>query len=77
MQTNQIESVKQTSDYLQLVPILAAMRANNDKLPKNAFPQDVEGTIQQNNSHLLPAVTLYNAHGILNKSNPNSLLGYA
>lgn len=77
MQTNPIESVKQTADYLQLVPILEALRASNDKLPKNALPQDVEGTIQQNNSHLLPAVTLYNAHGILNMNTPNSLLGYA
>ena len=41
MQTNPIESVKQTADYLQLVPILEALRASNDKLPKNALPQEL------------------------------------
>ena len=41
------------------------------------LPTNTEGTIQENNSHLLPPVTLYNSHGILKKTNPNSLIGYA
>ena len=72
-----IEPVKQVSSYVELQPIIEAMRAANDKLPKNALPVNSEGTIQANNSSNIPDVTLYNAHGIVRKNNPNSLLGYA
>lgn len=67
------------SNYLELQPIMHAMKAGNDHLPKNSLPNDTEGTIQQNaDAHKLPTVTLYNSHGILvNNKNPNSLIAYA
>jgi hypothetical protein len=76
MQNQTIQPVKQTADYLQLTPILEAIRTNNDKRPSNTLPINTNGTVQQNNSKSIP-VTLYNAHGIVRKENPNSLLGYA
>jgi len=76
MQPNITAPVKQTSSYIQIAPVMEAMRTNNDRRPANSFPVDTQGTIQQN-AHAVPPVTLYNAHGILNKTNPNSLLGYA
>lgn len=72
----QIEPVKVAS-YIELAPIIEAMKTNNDKRPKNALPIDTEGTVQSNNEKVYPELTLYNAHGILNKTKPNSLLGIA
>lgn len=67
-----------TTNYLALKPIMAAMKSGNDHLPKNTLPIDTNGTIQQNaEEKKLPKVTLYNAHGILKKTDPNSLIGYA
>ena len=77
MQTEAIQPVKQTAEYLQLAPILEAMRTNNDKRPSNSLPVNIHGTVQQNNGKSLPPVTLYNAHGIVRKENPNSLIGIA
>ena len=70
------EPVKQTTDYLQVTPIMESMRSNNDKRPTNSLPTETQGTIQEN-AHSFPPVTLYNAHGILKKTDANSLLGYA
>jgi hypothetical protein len=77
MQTNNITApVNQVSDYVQIPPVMEAMRTNNDRRPNNSLPIDTQGTVQQN-AHSVPPVTLYNSHGILVKTNPNSLLGYA
>ena len=62
MQTNQIQPVTKTAEYLELLPILEAMRTNNDRRPKSSLPTETNGTIQQNNSNVVPPVTLYNAH---------------
>lgn len=70
------QPIQQTSSYIQIQPLMAAMKNSNDDLPKNSLPIDSLGTAQSN-THLLPPVTLYNSHGILNKTNPNSLLAYA
>ena len=77
MQTNQIQPVTKTAEYLELLPVMEAIRTNNDRRPKSSLPTETFGTIQQNNSDVVPPVTLYNAHGILKSTNPNSLLGYA
>ena len=77
MPNQPVQPVKQTAEYLQLAPILEAIRTNNDKRPSNSLPVNTNGTVQQNNGKSLPPVTLYNAHGIVRKENPNSLLGYA
>jgi hypothetical protein len=74
---NLIEPVKAVSSYIELAPIIAAMRAGNDKRPRNSLPVNTEGTVQSNNDKVYADVTLYNAHGILNKTKPNSLLGTA
>jgi hypothetical protein len=77
MQTNNtVQPVKQVSEYLQLAPVMEAIRTNNDRRPSNSLPIDTQGTIQQN-AQAVPPVTLYNAHGILSKTAPNTLLGYA
>jgi hypothetical protein len=74
--TTTTEPTRQTSSYLELTPVMESIRSNNDKRPKNSLPEDTEGTIQSNAKNI-PEVTLYNAHGVLSKTNPNSLLGYA
>lgn len=73
---NAINPVTKTSNYVELQPLMFSLKSSNDKLPKNSLPQNNLGTIQEN-THLLPPVTLYNAHGILEKTNPNSLIGYS
>jgi hypothetical protein len=73
---NATEPVQKVSNYLELQPLMASLKAGSDNLPKTSLPTETEGTIQSN-AHLLPKVTLYNAHGILIKTNPNSLIGYA
>ena len=70
-----IQSVEQVSNYIALQPLMKAMDKANDNTPKNALPSNTEGTIQEN-THSLPQVTIYNAHGIINKQPPNSLLAY-
>jgi hypothetical protein len=74
---NPIEPIKAVSSYIELAPIIEAMRSNNDRRPKNSLPINTEGTIQSNNNKVYKDVTLYNAHGILTKTKPNSLLGMA
>lgn len=61
---------------IYITPLFAAMKQHSDRLPKSSLPTELEGTVQEN-THLLPPVTLYNSHGILVKSNPNSLIAYA
>ena len=61
------------NNYISIQPLMAAMEGNNDQLPKNTHPVDTQGTIQQN-VHSLPPIITYNAHGILNTPNPNSLI---
>lgn len=73
---NPIEPTKSVSSYIELAPIVEAMRTNNDRRPKNALPIDTDGTIQSK-AHSVPEVTLYNAHGVLKSSKPNTLLEVA
>ena len=61
------------NNYTSIQPLMAAMKGNNDQLPKNTLPENTLGTIQEN-AHSLPTIITYNAHGILNTSNPNSLI---
>ena len=71
-----IEAVSQISNYIQLKPLIEAMQVANDQSPHNALPIDTQGTIQEN-AKSIPEVTLYNAHGILTKTKPNTLIGLA
>jgi hypothetical protein len=71
-----MQPVTSINQYETLQPLMAALKSQADQLPKNDLPVDVMGTIQEN-SHSLPNVTLYNAHGIIDSKNPNSLIAYA
>lgn len=72
------EYKSQVSEYTALKPLIAAMQSGNDRNPSNSLPSNTNGTIQENaDKESKPSVTVYNAHGILKSSNPNSLLGYA
>jgi hypothetical protein len=71
-----MQPVSSINQYENLQPLMAAMKSQTDHLPKNGSPIDDLGTIQEN-VHSLPSVTLYNAHGILSKDKPNSLIAYA
>ncbi len=66
----------QVSTYMGVQPILAATKTAADDLPKTSLPTEVPGTVQEN-THNIPLVVTYNAHGILNTKNPNSLIAYA
>lgn len=65
----------QVSNYVGIQPVIAATKASNDKLPKSASPTGTLGTIQEN-VHNIEPVVLYNAHGIIDAKNPNSLIAY-
>ena len=66
----------QVSNYMGIEPLIAATKTAADGLPKTSLPTEVPGTIQENTHNIAPVVT-YNAHGILNTKNPNSLIAYA
>lgn len=71
-------STTQVSDSIAIQPLIAAMQTSNNKLPKNSLPINTEGTIQENaEKAAVPEVTLYNAHGIVNRNKPNALIAYA
>ena len=71
-----INAITPTTPSILLTPLLSTMLLHNDQTPKTDNPAAALGTVQEN-THLLPPVTLYNAHGILNKTTPNSLIAYA
>ena len=71
-----MQSVTSINQYETLQPLMAALKSQSDHLPKNGLPVDTHGTVQEN-AHNLPNVTIYNAHGIIDSKNPNSLIAYA
>lgn len=71
-----LNAIEPTTPSFHIAPVMQAMLAQNDQLPNTGLPTETEGTVQEN-AHLLPEVTLYNAHGILTKSKPNTLIAYA
>jgi hypothetical protein len=72
-----IEPVNQAANTsYQITPLFEAMLQDTDRRPKNSLPLNTEGSMIQE-AHLLPPVTLYNSHGLLVKSNPNSLIAFA
>ena len=67
----------QVSNAIAIQPLLESMKAGNDQLPQNSFPIDNLQSIQQNaDQQAIADVTLYNAHGILIKTKPNTLIAY-
>jgi len=71
-----VSLVSSVNEYVDIAPLFKAMKTQTDHLPKNSLPTETLGTVQEN-THSIPQVTLYNAHGILDKKNPNTLIGYA
>lgn len=72
-----ISSTPQVSNYVQIQPIMAAMKAGSDHLPKSGSPLATEGGIIENELHSAKESTLYNSHGIVTPNKPNSLIAYA
>lgn len=78
MQTPTITPTPTVTNPQQITPLLEAMTLANDQMPNNSLPADTNGTVQENAEQAAhPPVTLYNAHGILVKSKPNSLIAIA
>ena len=68
----------QPVEPIAIQPLLASMKNHNDQQPKNSLPINTEGSIQDNaEKAAMPNVTLYNAHGILTRNKPNTLIAYA
>jgi hypothetical protein len=65
----------QVSNYMGIQPLHAATKTSAGDLPKTSLPTEIPGTVQEN-THNIPPVVTYNAHGILNTNNPNSLIAY-
>lgn len=65
----------QVNSYSQLASLMRALRNSNDNLPKTSLPTEIPGTLQQD-TQLLPTVTIYTNHGKIAAS-PGKLLGYA
>jgi hypothetical protein len=59
-----------------LTPILQALTQSMEMTPIKTNPLNTYGSVQQNFSHI-DAGTLYNAHGIVSPSTPNTLIAYA
>jgi hypothetical protein len=66
----------QVSNYMAVQPLVAAVVNVSDSLPKTSLPTEIPGTVQSKANNIKPVI-LYNAHGILDMKNPNSLLAYA
>jgi hypothetical protein len=66
----------QVSNYMAVQPLVAAVVNVSDSLPKTSLPTEIPGSVQSKTHNIKPVV-LYNAHGILDMKNPNTLLAYA
>lgn len=72
-----ISTVRQVSNYVAMQPLIAAIVDVNDNLPKTSLPTESPGSVQQN-THLLPAVSIYDNYGRLVKSqDKGNLIAYA
>jgi hypothetical protein len=77
MQTTNLTPVPQTTqvaNHSAIQPILGAMKANNDKLPKTGLPTEDPGTIQENTHLISTPVTIYTEHGKIAQG-PGNLIG--
>lgn len=72
-----IPSTSKVSNYVELQPLMAAIKAQSDHSPKNSLPEDTEGNIIENKLHAVKPLTIYNSHGIVTPDSPNSLIAYA
>ena len=77
MQATNLTPVPQTTqvaNHSAIQPILAAIKAGNDKLPKTGLPTEAFGTIQENTHLISTPVTIYTEHGMIARG-PGNLLG--
>lgn len=78
MQVTPTQPTNNVTQYMQLQPLAASMKTNNDQLPKNSLPVDNFGTIQQvAEATAKPKLSIYNAHGVVTPQQPNSIVAYA
>jgi hypothetical protein len=62
---------------IYLTPILEALNKSTKTIDNNSYtPSATLGTVQQNFGSS-SGVSLYNAHGIVTPSTPNTLIAYA
>ena len=70
MQATNLTPVPQTTqvaNHSAIQPILGAIKANNDKLPKTGLPIESFGTVQENTHLISTPVTIYTEHGTIAK----------
>jgi hypothetical protein len=64
----------QVANHSAIRPIIGAMKAANDKLPKTGLPTEDPGTIQSNVQLISTPVTIYTQHGSIARG-PGNLIG--
>jgi len=64
----------QVANHSAIQPIIGAMKANNDQLPKTGLPTEALGTIQENTHLISTPSTIYTEHGTI-VTRPGNLLG--
>lgn len=64
----------QVANHSAIQPIITAMKANNDKLPKTGLPTETPGTFQSNVQLISTPVTIYTEHGKIARG-PGNVIG--
>jgi hypothetical protein len=64
----------QVANHSAIQPIIGAMKATNDKLPKTGLPTEDPGSIQSNIQLISTPVTIYTQHGRIAQG-PGNLIG--
>lgn len=74
MQATNLTPVPQTTqvaNHSAIQPIIGAMKASNDRLPKTGLPTEDPGSIQSNIQLISTPVTIYTEHGTIAKRSGN------
>ena len=74
MQATNLTPVPQTTqvaNHSAIQPIIGAMKATNDRLPKTGLPTEDPGSIQENTHLISTPVTIYTEHGTIAKRSGN------
>lgn len=67
-------TTSQVANHSAIQPIISAMKAGNDKLPKTGLPTEALGTIQGNTHLISTPVTIYTEHGKIARG-PGNVIG--
>jgi hypothetical protein len=69
-----VPTTSQVANHSAIRPIISAMKASNDKLPKTGLPTEAPGTIQENTNLISTPVTIYTEHGKIARG-PGNVIG--